>query len=105
MRLDYTWWLTGVKVVAENVVVVLSDGVQQPTPWKTLKSVLPALPASSRQRKKYVRLIYAGIAEQASRDLVENTRELGRLLLERDRVIHVLVTEVFDVGRQVPKED
>ena len=47
----------------------------------------------------------ATVAEAAGRDLGENLGEGGALLLDRLRVVEVLVAEVLDGGRQVSEED
>ena len=52
-----------------------------------------------------VRLVDTTVAEAAGRDLGENLGEGGALLLDRLRVVEVLVAEVLDGGRQVSKED
>ena len=52
-----------------------------------------------------LRLVHAAVAEAARRDLVHDARQRRALLLERHRVVHVLVPEVLDRRRQVPEED
>ena len=53
----------------------------------------------------YLRLVHGAIAEAARRDLVHDARQRRALLLERHGVVHVLVAEVLDRGREVPEED
>lgn len=45
------------------------------------------------------------IAEPSSRDLVQRVGEGGTLLLDGDGVVSVLVSEVFHLRSQMPKED
>ena len=51
------------------------------------------------------RLINTIVAKETSSDLVDDAGQSGRLLFERDGVVHVLVAEVFDGGCQVSEED
>ena len=53
----------------------------------------------------YSRLVDTAIAEPTCCDLVEDARKGRALLLHRDGVVHVLVTEVLDRRRQVAEED
>ena len=43
-----------------------------------------------------VRLVDLGVVEEAGRDLLDDAVESGALLLERDRVIEVLVPQVLN---------
>ena len=54
---------------------------------------------------RHARIVHGAVAEPAGRDLVEGLRERGALLLDRLRVVEVLVAEVLDRGREVPEED
>ena len=51
------------------------------------------------------RLVHTAVAEAARRDLVYDAREWRALLVERHRVVHVLVAKVLDRGREVAEED
>lgn len=51
------------------------------------------------------RLVDATIAEAASSNLVQDRSERRRLLLDRDRVVGVLVAEVLDGGSEMTKEE
>ena len=72
--------LTRIKVLRDEVVVALADRVQE-------------------------RLVDVAFAEPARRDLVKDTSECRRLLLDGHGVIRVLVAELLNCGRQMAEED
>ena len=71
---------TGVEILSQQVVVVLTDGVEQ-------------------------RLIDTAIAKSAGGDLVEDPSQSGALLLDGNRAVHVLVAQVLHSRGQVAEED
>ena len=56
-------------------------------------------------RNEDVRLVDATVAEQALGDRAEDARQRGRLLLDRARVVHVVVPHLLDLGREVAEEN
>ena len=55
--------------------------------------------------ESYSRLIHATVTEATRRDLIQDARKRRALLLDRDRVVRVLVAEVLDSGGEVTEED
>ena len=73
---DTGWEHTRIKVVGEQVVIALADGVKE-------------------------RLVHATVAEKATGDCIEHVREGRALLLDRHVVVRVLVTQIFDTVRSI----
>lgn len=69
-----------IEVVGEQVMIVVPDGVKK-------------------------RLVDMAIAKAARTNLAEHIRKRRALLVDRDRVVHVLVADLLDVGREVAEEE
>lgn len=97
--LDTAETLTRVKVFREKIIIALTDGVEQATKnWREPR----AFPNSCEHD---LRLVHASVAKHSGGDLAQDPCECGRLLLDWDGVVHVLVTEAFYSRRQMTKED
>ena len=93
---------TRVKVLRQQIVIVLADSVEQPF-QAHIQSASSTHRTSSQNRD--VRLIDTPIAKPARSDLVDDPRQRRALLLERHGVVHVLVAQLLDGGREVPEEE
>lgn len=71
---------TRVEILREQVVIMVANSVEQ-------------------------RLIHVIVPKSSGSDLVDDAGQPGRLLFERDGVVHVLVPEVLDGRCQVSEED
>ncbi len=97
---DTRYMRTGVEVFRQQVVVVLADGVEEPISKRHFIER-----PDQGDRERHVRLICATIAEATRRDLVQDAREWRALLLDRHRVVCVLVAEILHSRCQVAEED
>ena len=61
--------------------------------------------SSEESGRRYERFVCLPLAEFSSRNLVQDVSESRAFLLDRDRVVSVLVSKVFHRGSQVAEED
>lgn len=90
--------LTGVEVFGEKVVVDVADRVEQTIQLR--QDLFPAVTPSGHSR-----LVDTAVAKAAGRDLVQHASESGTLLLDRLRVVHVLIAKILNRGREVAEEE